>query len=78
MCGSKFTVKGEYGEQMFDPEGKLDWIHQFNSFPAYGSVYDDSAIEFHLCDQCLSKLFKKFKVEPDIDDAWVPYDNKRY
>jgi len=53
-CGKK--VEGEYSE--------MSKIESFSHTFGYGSKRDGDKVEFDLCEKCVDRIFKQFKIQP--------------
>jgi hypothetical protein len=64
-CGKSFTPKymgvGHYENSQ---------VHKFRTDFGYGSEYDGKTLEFDLCEKCLLKFVKTFKVKSKPFDIW--------
>lgn len=64
-CGREFVnplSKGSTMEQFIWDAN----IHGFKVFFGWGSKFDEQEWEFHLCDECLEKIVKGFRVPVDV------------
>ena len=78
LCGNKFysddnSSGDNYGGEQVITDGEnmveMTWIHEIKlPSPGYGSFLDNCEVEeFHLCDDCLKKLFESMIHKPNID-----------
>lgn len=72
ICGDTYYYSGNFTGQVStdkeNPDSLDDWVHEFTiDRPGYGSIFDGCGIKFHVCDDCLEKIFGGMKKKPLID-----------
>lgn len=66
MCGKEVElIDGQHAQNMY----KENDHHNFEGQFRFGSPLDGDIYKFDLCEECLLKFFKSFKIQPDITNA---------
>lgn len=57
-------------------KGEFDYcgLEEVKLICGYGSEYDGFTFAFSLCEDCVMKMVKRFKIEPEILDSFGPLD----